>query len=185
MKIFGDLLRQLRTDANITLAGLAAQMKKLGVEISPASLHNLETGKTQKRPSVDNVKALALSLGLSPMQTQSLLEAAGYPVVPETFQDRALSAVKQALRAANPDDAEAFIRQVTALSDRFTRSLAAREDDVRFAIIPIAGWQARALAPEIVERSLGPALHEAAGAGIHDVTLVTAPGAASHWRLER
>jgi hypothetical protein len=98
--------------------------------------------------------------------------------------ERTMIAVQRALEAGSSADAEMFSRQIAAFSDRFTRSLVAREDDVRFAIIPVAGWQARALAPEIVERSLQPALHEIVRAGIHEVTLVTAPGAAAHWKLQ-
>ena len=169
----------------MTLSALAGQARKLGgLEVSASGLHNLETGNTKKRPSREKLRGLALALNLSPMETQSLLEAAGYRIVPGSFLDRACAAVQRALNDAESEDAEIFVHQIESLSDRFVRSLVAREDDVRYAMVPIAGWQARALAPEIVERSLEPALNEIVRAGIDEVTLVTAPGAATRWRLQ-
>jgi dTDP-glucose pyrophosphorylase len=63
--------------------------------------------------------------------------------------------------------------------------LSARGDEVRIALIPVAGWQARVLASEVVERMLVPALHEVSQAGIREVTLIVAPGAASAWTLRQ
>src|SRR5437660_119658 len=104
---FGKKLREYRKNAGMTLAGLAEQAGKLGgVNLSPSGLHNLETGKTLKRPAREMVQGLAFALGLPPTETQLLLEAAGYRTVPEPLLDQAQAALRRALRASSPADAE-------------------------------------------------------------------------------
>ncbi len=180
--LFGAKFRACRKSATMTLAQLAAKAKKLGCAgVSASSLFNLETGN--KVPAREKLRLLALAIGASSDETQSLLESAGYQVVPESFLERTRAAVERATADASEADAELLVSQIEAFSDRFRLSLAARADDVRTVIVPVAGWQARALAPEIVQRSLEPALHEIKRAEINEVVLVTAPGADLHRRL--
>jgi transcriptional regulator with XRE-family HTH domain len=180
---FGAKFRACRQRCGLTLAQLAKKATALGcLGVSASSLFNLETGA--KRPSREKLGGLILAMGLSPDEAQSLLRSAGYRVIPESFIERTQAAVERATNGASDADAELLVSQIEAFSDRFRLSLAARADDVRVAIVPVAGWQARALVPEIVERSLEPALHEIMRAGIKEVVLVTAPGADSHWRLK-
>src|SRR5258708_39133519 len=62
---FGARLRECRKNSGMTLAGLSEQARKLGgVDVSASGLHNLETGKTLKRPSRENLQGLAFALRL-------------------------------------------------------------------------------------------------------------------------
>jgi hypothetical protein len=182
---FGRLLRKYRKDRKdpkITLVALARKASKLsGIGFSAGGLHNLECGNYQKPPRRDVVEALAFALGLSPEETQNLLEAAECLPAQDDLRGDISRAIERAFKVAGPADSATFAQQLTAFCDRFARSIAAREDEVRVAIIPIAGWQARALAPEIIVLSLEPALQEVANAGIREVRLVVAPGLNSNW----
>ena len=182
---FGETLRNFRKRGErVPLARLAAGVTKVGgIRISATALHYLETARFKRPPTRDAVRGIARALSLSPSETQQLLELAGHSVVSETLLERATESIMGVLQVAEPQDAELFVRHVEASADRFLRSLSARDEDVRIALIPVAGWQARVLASEIVERMLVPSLHEVVRAGIGEVILVIAPGAASHWTL--
>ncbi len=182
---FGDALRAFRKRAvKMTLARLAVGVRSVGgVRISATSLHYLETARYKRPPARELVRCIATALSLSPSELQHFLELAGHSSGSDALLQRATESITSVLQNAEKQDAEEFIRQVEATADRFARSLSARHDDVRLALVPIAGWQARVLASEIVERMLVPALHEITGAGIGEVILIIAPGAASHWTL--
>jgi hypothetical protein len=182
---FGDTLRVFRKRfGRMTLARLAGEVTKVaGIRVSATALHYLETGRYKRPPARETVRGIARALSLSPSESQQLLELAGHGVVSEPLHERAMESIGSVLQIAESQDAEIFIRHVEASADRFARSLSARNEDVRIALIPIAGWQARVLAAEIVERMLVPALYEAIRAGVGEVILVIAPGTASEWTL--
>ncbi len=175
---FGTTLRELRKQAGrMTLTRLASElMKTASVRISATSLHYLETGRYKKPPARETVRGIARALGLSPSKAQEFLELAGQNAASLSLLDRATDSIRSVLQIAGEQDAEAFIQRVESYADRFACALSARDEDVRIALIPIAGWQARLLAPEIIERMLVPALYEVTHARISEAVLIVAPG---------
>jgi len=182
---FGELLRTFRKRAErMTLERLAAEVVKVGdVRTSPTALHYLETARYKRQPTRELVRGIARALSLSPLDTRQLLTVAGHTTASESLLERATESIVSVLQVSEKEDSEAFIRHLEASADRFVRTISTRNEDIRILLIPIAGWQARALASEIVERMLIPALYEAVRAGIGEVVLITAPGAASRWTV--
>jgi len=96
------------------------------------------------------------------------------------LQENAIVDLLQAMQSAPAASQQAAARTVRAAFSRVTASLAA---PVHTAIIPAAGGQHRLLAAHVMQRLLLRAVREAAEAGIGEVILVLAPGAADHLYL--
>jgi UTP-glucose-1-phosphate uridylyltransferase len=185
-KVFGSTLRTLRKSKGVSQATLSAEFKVAsgGSRLSKTTIHNLERGVNNTRLDRHKISALATALGLSNHETQQLFEAAGYSADSELLITRMTNAVQSLIDSVG-NQAQPFVAQIEQLANRYKLSITQQSEGVSVLLIPIAGWQAKVLADELVERMLVPALEEATNAGIKEVVLIVAPGKGSKWKFEQ
>jgi UTP-glucose-1-phosphate uridylyltransferase len=178
---FGRLLRGYREQE----PKVARQELADTVGLSANYVYYLERGV--RRPSRERLDKLADALSVTGEARDELFEAAGYNPVTKRHADPTIG-----LLAGCLDDSQIQDEQRAALAADIRRCIVEwrkriniSEKGVTKVVVPIAGWQARLLAPEKVQGILAHAFTEAAQANIQEVIVIIAPtmGASMFERL--
>lgn len=170
MKRFGELLRHYRESKGLHQADLA---ERCGLSVSFISY--LERGR--RRPAREKVLAIANALNLPEEPRRNLLVEAGYPLTAESVDTSIGASVLPMLSIENLSEGQrdAFLRDLQRVARRYRRP---GGDQVRTAVIPIAGWEPEFFAPQTITKILDPAIGEAVEAGIEDIVLIVRAGQA-------
>jgi transcriptional regulator with XRE-family HTH domain len=166
-----EMLRALRANRNLSLAEFG---KRAG--ISPSYIHYLEQGKSKRDVRLDVLEAIAGALDLSRREKDSLLRAAGHLPVSESLENQVLRTINKVLVRLSREKREEFRDDLEAFVERWRNSLRIRKKAVQKVVIPAGGWQAALLNHATLEKTLLPAMAEAANAKLKEVILVLAPG---------
>lgn len=168
MASFGDLLRKHRASSKLTRTR-SILADKLGVSVS--YLYLLETNK-RKKPRRGVIDDIARVMPLTFEEKNELLVAAGYEPVqvrPETIDE--IYSILANSQLDKPTT-ELLVRELNEHAERWKRS---RAQELDMAVLPMAGWESRLLAPERLETMIFPAAVEAIKAGITQLIIVIAP----------
>ena len=162
---FGDLLKRHRLAEKLTQKGLA-----IAAEVSAAAIALYEQGggATPKRSTA---RKLAGALHLGGVAAEAFLVAANPNAIPglERLIER-LTNILEKPRVPR-ELTERLERDLDELLSDFEQSGQA----VRWALLPIAGWQSQLLNPLMTARLIRQATAEASAAGIDRIMLIVTP----------
>jgi dTDP-glucose pyrophosphorylase/transcriptional regulator with XRE-family HTH domain len=168
---FGRRVRDLRETKKRSLAQLA---QELGC--SAPKLYKLEHGKLKKGVTAHFIQQLCDALALSDNEVDALFKQAGYKAPAPEDVHRIVRVVQETLQIPEFSDfADELFAEVQAFVINWQAMRRARQQKVRKVVIAAAGWQPRLLSLNRFERTLLPAIDEAARAGIFQVLLVVPP----------
>lgn len=101
---FGERIRQLRKDKNLTLRGLA---EAIGVDFT--YLSKIETGKAGYLPAADTIRALATILEADPLELLQLADKVPPELQGVSEDAKARRFFSRAQAIASPDDWDALL----------------------------------------------------------------------------
>ena len=168
---FGRRVRELRENKRRSLAQLA---RELGC--SAPKLYKLEHAKLKKGVPAHFVQQLCDALARNDAEVAELFKLAGYEAPAAQDVERIVRIVEETLRIPEfSDSAEELLADVQAFVTGWCTMRKARQQKVRKLVVAAAGWQPRLLSSDRFERTLLPAIDEAARASIPHVFVVVPP----------
>ena len=171
MNSLGSRVRDLRNRQHLSLAELA---RTLGC--SAPKIYKLENHKTKRPVPSYFVKQLCDALAQNDSEIAELFELAGYKAPARNDVQRIVRAVEDTLHVPELNQfSEELVAEVEAFIVRWRNMRQVRRQRVGKVVVVAAGWQPRLLSINRFERTLFPAVDEAARAGIFEIILVVAP----------
>jgi UTP--glucose-1-phosphate uridylyltransferase len=164
---FGKLLQARRKHVRLTQEGLARR-----VAVSPILISYYERGR--RTPRYETALKIADALRLEGNDKEQFLGSLEFPVEDSPNASEVLDELVRIFSNS---------RITPTLKDKLAAELQGvlnnwremQKKDVRWGVIPVAGWQARLLAPYATLHMIERVLVEAAHAGIEHAVVVVAP----------
>ena len=175
-KQFAERLKFYRERENLSREQLAAAAGKSVIYLYYLENHKYEGNK--RTPSRSMVNALAEALGLNQAEWNELLLTIGYEPISEVARESAIDYVRRLFNDSDIGEEyhEELRREIQRSVEVWKRKKTARNQEVKKAVLPVAGWQPRLLSPATLERTVMHAVGEIAKSGIKEVIAVVARG---------
>jgi UTP--glucose-1-phosphate uridylyltransferase len=164
---FGKLLQTRRKYVQLTQAALAKQ-----IAVSPILISYYERG--HRTPRYETAQKIANVLRLEGEDREQFLASLKFPVesspdIHELLDELLRLFSHKSISSALKDKLASEIQSV--LKD--WREM--QKKNVRWAVVPVAGWQARLLSPDATVHMTQRVIEEAESAGIDHIVVVVAP----------
>ena len=164
---FGKLLQARRKHVRLTQEGLARR-----VAVSPILISYYERGR--RTPRYETALKIADVLRLEGNDKEQFLASLEFPVEDSPNASEVLDELVRIFSNAriSPSLKDKLAAELQGVLHNWREM---QKKDVHWAVIPVAGWQARLLAPYATLHMIERVIVEAAHAGIDHVVVVVAP----------
>jgi UTP-glucose-1-phosphate uridylyltransferase len=169
---FGGYVRELRERKGLSLAQLGREL-----ECSAPRLWKIEAGQERKRAlPLHFLQRLCDCLAQQDSEITKLFTLAGYTAPDSDDLQRIIRIVQDTLTVPEFQDASnELVAEIQTVVTSWRARRRSRLQNVTKVVVAAAGWQPRLLSLNRFERTLLPAVDEAARAGITEVILVVPP----------